>query len=59
MKAELLKLQKEQMKGYKKELSKRDYEILSKVVKSFNYDIDFMLVGEELSLFVTDKFAKK
>ena len=56
MKAILLKQQKSQMKMFKKELSKNDFQILSKVVKYFNNDIDLMLVGEELSMFVSNKF---
>jgi hypothetical protein len=56
MKAILLEQQKLQMKMFRKELSKNDYQILSKVVKYFNNDIDLMLVGEELSMFVSNKF---
>ena len=56
MKAILLEQQKLQMKMFRKELSKNDYQILSKVVKYFNKDIDLMLVGEELSMFVSNKF---
>ena len=54
MKADLLKIQSEQMKSFRKELTKIQYSKLSKVVKRFNYDIDFMLVGEELSIFVNN-----
>jgi hypothetical protein len=56
MKSDLLKMQSEQMKSFRKELSKIQYSQLSKVVKRFNYDIDFMLVGEELSVFVNKNF---
>lgn len=59
MKAILLEQQKSQMKMFRKELSKNDYQILSKVVKYFNNDIDLMLVGEELSMFVSNKFNIK
>jgi len=54
MKAELLKIQSEQMKSFRKELTKEQYSKLAKVVKRFNFDIDFMLYGEELSVFVTN-----
>jgi hypothetical protein len=54
MKAELLKIQSEQMKSFRKELTKEQYSKLAKVVKRFNFDIDFMLYGEELSIFVTN-----
>jgi hypothetical protein len=57
MKAIILNQQKEQMKGFRKQLSKSDYSILSKVVKYFNKDLDLILVGEELSIFVSDKFG--
>lgn len=56
MKAILLQQQKEQMKGFRKQLSKSNYQTLSKVVKYFNKDIEMMLVGEELSIFVANKF---
>jgi hypothetical protein len=56
MKTVILNQQKEQMKGFRKQLSKSDYSILSKVVKYFNKDLDLILVGEELSIFVSDKF---
>ena len=54
MKTELLKIQSEQMKSFRKQLTKIQYSKLSKVVKRFNYDIEMMLVGEELSIFVTN-----
>ena len=56
MKSDLLKMQSEQMKSFRKELTKIQYSQLSKVVKRFNYDIDMMLVGEELSVFVNNNF---
>ena len=56
MKSDLLKMQSEQMKSFRKELTKIQYSQLSKVVKRFNFDIDFMLVGEELSVFVNKNF---
>jgi len=56
MKKELLKLQSEQMKCFRKELTKEQYSKLVKVVKYFNYDIDMILYGEELSIFVDKNF---
>jgi hypothetical protein len=56
MKTEILKMQSEQMKSFRKELTKEQYSKLAKVVKRFNFDIDFMLYGEELSIFVNKNF---
>ena len=55
MKAELIKIQKEQLKMFKKELNKANYARLVDFIKYFN-SFDDIMVGEELSHYVNETY---
>ena len=55
MKAELIKMQKDQLKMFRKELSKSQYSNLVGMVKYLN-SCDIIMVGEELSHYVNDNY---